>query len=217
MKAFCMTKPGSSKIVEVKTPSPDSGDVLLKVHRVGFCGTDLSTFRGKNPFVSYPRIPGHEIGAEIAETGPGAPDNFSPGKLATVIPYTNCRSCTSCLRGAANACRYNQTLGVQREGAMAEYIVVPAEKVIPSGSLDVDHLALVEPMTIGFHAVDRGEITDADTVLIIGCGMIGMGAIIRSVLRGATVTAADIDDGKLDTARKFGASFTVNPARDNIE
>ncbi len=217
MKAFCVTEPGKSKIIEIDLPSPNDGDVLLKVLRVGFCGTDLSTFKGKNPFVSYPRIPGHEIAAEIVEAGSAAPDYIVAGKPVTVIPYTNCGSCTSCLRGAANACRYNQTLGVQREGAMAEYITVPYEKVILTDSLDIDRLVLVEPLTVGFHAVSRGEITDSDTVLIIGCGMIGMGAIIRSVLRGATVVVSDIDDSKLETARRFGASFTLNPARDKVQ
>ena len=217
MRAFCITNPGSCEISSVDKPALDENHVLLKIHRVGFCGTDLSTYRGKNPFARYPRIPGHEIAAEIAEVGSRVPDRIVPGMRISVIPYTNCGLCTSCMRGAPNACKYNQTLGVQREGAMTEYITVPPEKVVPSNKLDVDRLVLVEPLTIGFHAVDRGEVTDSDTVLVIGCGMIDMGAVMRSALRGARVIASDIDDGKLATARRFGASFAVNPLREDVE
>ena len=117
--------------------------------------------------------------------------------VVTLNPYTNCGKCASCRNGRVNACKDNQTLGVQRDGAMKEYIAMPWEKVIPAGLLSTRTCALIEPMSVGFHAVSRAQVTDIDVVLVIGCGMVGMGAIVRSSLRGATVVAADIDDEKL--------------------
>ena len=210
MKALCITEPGKTALVERDEPTPGAGEVLLEVDRVGFCGSDLSTFKGKNPLAAYPRIPGHEIAATVAERYDGPGGEIPEGTRVTVVPYTNCGTCTSCLRGAVNACRYNQTLGVQREGAMAGYLAVPRAKLVVPRDLPPSRLVLVEPLTVGFHAVDRGRITDADTVLVIGCGMIGMGAIIRASLRGARVVVADIDATKLETAKTFGAEFAVD-------
>ncbi len=128
----------------------------------------------------------------------------------TVNPYTACGTCPSCRRGRPNACRSNQTLGVQRDGAMREYMAVPWEKVIPAGTLSTRDSALVEPMSVGFHAVSRGAVIDTDTVMVIGCGMVGLGAVVRAALRGATVIAADIDDEKLMIAKQMGAKYGLN-------
>src|SRR3954451_15936352 len=117
MKAFVITEPGQSTIGNVSTPAAGPGEVLLQTRMVGFCGTDLSTFRGKNPLVSYPRIPGHEISATVLEAGAGVPEHLRPGLNVTVSPYNGCGACPSCLRGRANACSRNETLGVQRDGA----------------------------------------------------------------------------------------------------
>jgi threonine dehydrogenase-like Zn-dependent dehydrogenase len=173
MIAIEITKPGEMKVVERERPRPGKEDVLLKMKYVGFCGSDLSTFLGKNPMVEYPRIPGHEISAVIEEAGEDVPASFKPGQSVTVVPYTSCGRCTSCKQKRFNACRYNQTLGVQRDGAMAEYLAVPWQKVLADDDLTAVQLALVEPMTVGFHAVDNGQVTDLDTVLVFGCGMIG--------------------------------------------
>jgi L-galactonate 5-dehydrogenase len=216
MKAIEITKPGEIKLVERKKPQIKKEEVLLKLKYVGFCGSDLSTFLGKNPLVQYPRIPGHEISAVIEAVGDEVPSSFKAGQRVTVVPYTNCGNCTSCRQKRFNACRYNQTLGVQRDGAMAEYISVPWQKVLVDEALTEVQLALVEPVTVGFHAVDNGKITDLDTVLVFGCGMIGSGAIIRSVLRGATVIAVDIDDAKLEVAKKLGATYTINSKEQNL-
>ncbi len=210
MKAIEIAKAGEIKIVERPLPEVGSGDVLLKVKYVGFCGSDLSTFLGKNPMVTYPRIPGHEISAEIVTLGSQVPDSLAIGQNVTVVPYTHCGQCTSCKQKRYNACRYNQTLGVQRDGAMAEFIAVPWEKVLVANALNAIQLALVEPLTVGFHAIDNARVTDSDTVLVFGCGMIGAGAIVRAVLRGATVIAVDIDDEKLTVAKQLGADFTIN-------
>ncbi len=210
MKAVEITRPGEIKLVERELPGTGKDDVLLRMRYVGFCGSDLSTFLGKNPLVQYPRIPGHEISAVIEATGVNVPDSIRPGLSATVVPYTHCGHCSSCRQYRFNACRYNQTLGVQRDGAMTEFIAVPWQKVLTGEGLSEQALALVEPLTVGFHAIGNVRVTDQDTVLVMGCGMIGSGAIIRASLRGAKVIAVDIDDSKLITARKLGAHYTVN-------
>ncbi len=210
MKAIEITTPGELKIVEREMPQIGRGEILLKIKYVGFCGSDLSTYLGKNPMVQYPRIPGHEISAVIENVGEDVPEGFQKGQSVTVVPYTNCGQCTSCKQKRFNACRYNQTLGVQRDGAMAEYIAVPWQKVLKDEALSQVQLALVEPLTVGFHAIDNGKVTDIDTVVVFGCGMIGSGAIVRAKLRGATVIAVDIDDVKLKIAQQLGADFTIN-------
>ncbi|QIA08098.1 zinc-binding alcohol dehydrogenase family protein [Draconibacterium halophilum] len=210
MKAIEITNPGEVKIVEREMPQIGKGDVLLKIKYVGFCGSDLSTYLGKNPMVRYPRIPGHEISAVIEKTGENVPEGFQKGQAVTVVPYTNCGQCSSCKQKRFNACRFNETLGVQREGAMAQYIAVPWQKVLKHEALSEVQLALVEPLTVGFHAIDNGKVTDIDIVVIFGCGMIGSGAIVRAKLRGATVIAVDIDNVKLKIAQQLGADFTIN-------
>ncbi|WP_167605696.1 zinc-binding alcohol dehydrogenase family protein [Maribellus sediminis] len=216
MKAIEITEAGEMQLVERALPQPASGEILLKLKYVGFCGSDLSTYLGKNPLVQYPRVPGHEISAVIEEIGENVPDTFSVGQLVTVVPYTNCGQCSSCKKKRFNACRYNQTLGVQRDGAMAEYISVPWQKVLKDEALSDLQLALVEPLTVGFHAIDNGKVTDIDTVMVFGCGMIGSGAIIRAKLRGATVIAVDIDDSKLEVAKELGATYTINSKDQNL-
>lgn len=216
MKAIEIIEPGQMQVAERSKPQAGLGEILLKINYVGFCGSDLSTYLGKNPLVQYPRIPGHEISAVIEELGEGVPDTFRAGQGVTVVPYTNCGQCTSCKQKRFNACRYNQTLGVQRDGAMAEYIAVPWQKVLTDQALSDVQLALVEPMTVGFHAIDNGRVSDLDTVMIFGCGMIGSGAIVRAKLRGATVIAVDIDNSKLEIARQLGAQYVINSLEQNL-
>lgn len=168
MKAIQITTPESLQLVERPMPSAGKGEVLLKVNYVGFCGSDLSTFLGKNPMVEYPRVPGHEISATIISLGEEVPDGFKAGQAVTVVPYTNCGQCSSCRKGRFNACRYNQTLGVQRDGAMQEFIAVPWQKLLADDRLSALELAMVEPLTVGFHAIDRGKVTDTDTVMVFG-------------------------------------------------
>lgn len=210
MKAIQIQEPFKAVLVEVAKPEVKSGEVLVKLDYVGFCGSDLNTYRGGNAMVKYPRIPGHEIGATIVELGEGVPAGFAPGQVVTINPYTNCGQCASCKRGRVNACENNETLGVQRNGAMQEYVAVPWQKIIPCGSISARNAALIEPMSVGFHAVDRGRVVDTDIVMVIGCGMVGLGAVVRAVLRGATVIAADLDEEKLALAKKLGATYTYN-------
>ncbi len=217
MKAIQISHSQELHIIEVEKPAtPQAGEVLLKLQYVGFCGSDINTFMGRNTMALNPVIPGHEVGAVIEAVGSDVPESLEPGMVVTLNPYTNCGKCASCRNGRVNACQNNETLGVQRNGAMKEYIVMPWEKVIPAGLLTPKECALVEPMSVGFHAVSRAQVTDIDVVMVIGCGMVGMGAIVRSALRGATVVAADIDDEKLALAKQMGASYTINTKTEDV-
>lgn len=215
MKALVIDSPGSCRMTDRPEPRPGPGEVLVDIRHVGLCGSDLATFTGQNPLVALPRIPGHELGVTIRETGPGVPAGLAPGRRAVVMPYTACGGCSSCRAGRVNACRYNRTLGVQQDGGLCERFVLPHDKLILNETLAPRHLALVEPLSVGFHAVDRGRIAAADTVVILGCGMIGMGAVIGAAARGARVIAVDFGD-KTRIARRYGASETIDPAREDV-
>ncbi|MDR1098334.1 MAG: zinc-binding alcohol dehydrogenase family protein [Tannerella sp.] len=216
MKTIQITKPGQVRLTETPKPALKPGHVLLKTGYVGFCGSDLNTFRGLNPLVKLPVVPGHEIGAVVEAVAEDVGDTLQPGLHVTVNPYTNCGYCPACRNGRPNACEFNRTLGVQRDGAMSEYLLAPRNKVIADPAIAVRDLALVEPMSVGFHAVDRAGVTDSDVVTVIGCGMIGVGAIVRAAIRGAQVVAVDVDDKKLALARRLGAHYTVHSKEENL-
>lgn len=217
MKAIQITAPGKVELVSLPAPELTPDQVLVKIGYVGFCGSDLNTYLGRNLMAISPVIPGHEIGGIVAAVGAAVPEGlFSEGMSVTVNPYTSCGKCSSCRKGRPNACEHNETFGVQRHGAMCDYIAVPWQKVIPAQGISPRDCALIEPMSVGFHAVDRGAVTDIDTVMVIGCGMIGLGAVVRASLRGATVVAVDLDDDKLRLARRLGASHTINSRTENV-
>jgi 2-desacetyl-2-hydroxyethyl bacteriochlorophyllide A dehydrogenase len=178
---------------------------------VGFCGSDLNSFRGRNPLVSFPRIPGHEVSATIVEGADGLP----AGTDVALSPYTSCGNCASCRRGRPNACQFNQTLGVQRDGALTEFIVMPREKLYPA-KLTPKELCLVEPLTVGFHAVARARVTAQDTVAILGCGGVGLGAVAGNNARGARTICVDVDDDKLALARAAGGAHAINSQRESL-
>lgn len=217
MKAIRITGPFELKLTEIEEPSCGDDEVLLKIRCAGFCGSDLNTYRGGNAMAKPNVIPGHEVGAEIIRTGKNVPSGFKPGMIVTVDPYTSCGDCASCRNRRYNACEHNETLGVQRDGAMREYLALPWSKIIPAQGLTPRQCALIEPMSVGFHAVNRANTTDNDVVMVIGCGMIGIGAIVRASLRGATVIAVDLDDEKLETAKLVGADSVVNSAREDVK
>ncbi len=209
MRALSIDRPGLAQIVDREHPVAGPGEVLLQVAFAGLCGTDLSAFLGKNPLIAYPRVIGHEISGRVVEIGPGV-DRAWIGAAAAVSPYKNCGACPACRLGRPNACRNNETLGVQRDGALAEYAAVPASRLVPSATLPLDVLALVEPFSIGMHAVRRTEVTSADTVLVLGCGGVGAGAIAAASAQGARVIGLDLDAQKLDQARRLGAAEVVD-------
>jgi threonine dehydrogenase-like Zn-dependent dehydrogenase len=211
MRALMIKAPGAASIEQVPQPQPEHAKILLRVRMVGLCGSDLNSFRGKNPMVQFPRIPGHEIAATIVE-GTSSFPGLATGANVTMSPYTSCGKCASCQRGRPNACAFNETLGVQRDGALTEFISMPPEKLYPA-SLTIKELCLVEPLTVGFHAVARGRVTSADKVAIFGCGGVGLGVIAASHFSGATTIAVDLDDDKLQLAKKAGAAHIVNSTK----
>jgi threonine dehydrogenase-like Zn-dependent dehydrogenase len=216
MKAVSFAAPKLIRIIDVPEPSVGPGDVLIEVHYVGLCGSDLNTYRGSFSLVSYPLIPGHEVSGVIAARGVDVPSSLQLGDRVTLSPYTNCGVCPACRVGRANCCQHNQTLGVQRDGALVQRLALPYTSVFKGRALSMVELALVEPMSVGYHAANRGEICEMDSVLVIGCGTIGIGAVAAAVRKGATVLAVDVDDGKLETASRFGAQHTANSTREDV-
>jgi len=217
MKMLQIESPGVCTYGERDRPHIARGEVLLQIKQIGLCGSDLTTYRGLNPMVSYPRVPGHEIGAVIAEIGEAVPSHLHPGLTVTVAPYTQCGVCPSCRLNRRNACQFNQTLGVQRDGALTEYLAVPWESLLFSPMLSLAEHALIEPLSVGFHAVERGRVTADDTVAVFGAGMIGLGAVAAAaLLKGARVIAVDIDDAKLALARKAGAACVINSQTESL-
>jgi threonine dehydrogenase-like Zn-dependent dehydrogenase len=214
MQALILKHPGDAAVETVRDASVNEEEILLKVKRVGLCGSDLNSYRGKNPLMQFPRILGHEVAATIVHDTPGRPD-LAAGTDVTLSPYTSCGRCASCKRGRSNACQFNQTLGVQRDGALTEYIAEVPEKLYPA-NLSLKELCLVEPLTVGFHAVARGRVTAQDTVAIIGCGGVGLGSVAASGFIGARTIAIDVDDKKLQLARKAGATDTINTTQESL-
>jgi len=211
MKALVLHKPGHASIETIPMPERKNGTILLRVQMVGLCGSDLNSFRGLNPLVSFPRIPGHEVSATVVQ-GHG---DLQAGTDVALNPYTSCGQCASCRRGRPNACQFNQTLGVQRDGALTEFIAMPREKLYPA-KLTRKELCLVEPLTVGFHAAARGHVTAEDTVAIFGCGGVGLGAVAGSNARRARTICIDVDDGKLQLARAAGAAHTINSLTQSV-
>ncbi|MGH6862275.1 MAG: zinc-binding alcohol dehydrogenase family protein, partial [Phyllobacterium sp.] len=196
-------------------PVAGPGEVAINVDFVGYCGSDLTSFRGLNPLVTYPRIPGHEISGTIAALGTGVAD-LRVGQTVAILPYFNCGTCNACRMGRPNACKHNQTMGVQREGAMTSLIVVPAGKVIPVTDLGQLDLALVEPLAVGFHAIRRAAVEAGETVVILGCGVIGLGAVLGALRRAGRVIAVDLSGEKLAVAKRLGAAETIDASKFDV-
>ena len=216
MKALVIDGPGDARFTETEQQVPEPDEILIKIDYVGLCGTDLNIYKGAMPLVSYPRIPGHEISGTVVQKGDGVGDEVAIGDTVTLNPYTSCGKCTACRAGRKNCCQYNQTMGVQRDGAMQEFIVAPLAKILHSSKLSPRHMALVEPLSVGYHAANRGRVTASDTVLVLGCGMIGIGAILASVSKGAKVIAVDVDNKKLALLQKFGVYATINSLKQDV-
>ena len=216
MKALFLTAIGQTEIREIEKPSIGPEEVLLKIGMVGFCGGDLNGFKGLFELQEYPNVLGHEVGGTIEAMGSQVPDSFKLGNKVTVYPYLNCGKCISCRKGRRNACQDNKTMGVRRPGAMTRYIAIHWQDLFTSEKLSLKELALVEPLTVGFHAAARGRVSSQDRVAVIGCGIVGMGAIASAVNRGAEVIAIDIDDSKMDIAKKTGVAHTINTSREDL-
>ena len=218
MKALQLEKPLAWRRIEIPEPQPPGpGEALLRVHRVGICGTDLSGYLGKMPFFSYPRIPGHELGVEVLEVGEGVA-NVRPGDRCSVEPYINCQRCYACQRGFTNACQHHKTLGVMCDGGLAERIVLPARKLHPAPALSHDQAALVETLAIGCHAIDRAQPRHGEHVLVIGAGPIGLSVIEFARLSGARTIVTDLQASRLAFVReKMGVPDTFQTRGDDSD
>jgi 2-desacetyl-2-hydroxyethyl bacteriochlorophyllide A dehydrogenase len=193
------TKPGSLAIEDRPRPSRAENEVLIRIRRVGVCGTDFHIFRGKQPYLSYPRLIGHEFSGEVAEAAPNS--GFASGDRVAVIPYLSCGVCIACRRGKTNCCTRLEVLGVHRDGALTEYLAVPAEFVINTNGLSFDDAAMIEFLSIGAHAARRAEVAAAERVLVVGAGPIGLAATAFCKLRGAEVTVVDSRQDRLEFSR----------------
>ncbi len=218
MKALQLEKPQSWRRIEIaEPPAPAAGEALVRVQRVGICGTDLGGYLGKMPFFSYPRIPGHELGVEVVAVGVGV-TKVKPGDRCSVEPYLNCQLCYSCRRGFTNCCEHHKTLGVMCDGGLTERIILPARKLHLAGKLTPDQCALVETLAIGCHAVDRGNPKAGENVLIIGAGPIGLSALEFAKLSGARVIVMDISEGRLAFVReRMGVPDTLLVRGDDFD
>ena len=202
MKAIQLEKPQQFRRIDIARPeAPKAGQALVKIHRVGICGTDISGFLGKMPFFSYPRIPGHELGVEVLAVG-GDVTHVKPGDECAVEPYINCGHCYSCRRGHTNCCETNQTLGVMCDGGLCEEMLLPANKLHLSSRLSYEQLALVETLAIGCHALNRGQPQTGEHILVIGAGPIGLSVVEFARLSGARTIVMDMNEKRLAFVRE---------------
>ena len=210
MRAIQISEKETLKPIDIDPPeSPGAGQALVRTHRMGVCGTDISCYLGKFPFFDFPRIPGHELGVEVVQVGTGV-DNVKPGDRCSVEPYMNCGECYACRRGAFNCCQSLKVIGVMMDGGLCESFLVRADKLHPSSQLSFDQLALVETLAIGCHANDRGAPQGGDHALIIGMGPIGLATLEFARLTDATISVMDMNPARLDFVREnYGIENTV--------
>lgn len=214
MQAVLLAEPGRFLRVDAPQPAaPGAGEALVRAHRVGVCGTDLHAFRGRQPFFTYPRILGHELGVEVLAVGADVA-GLAVGDRCAVEPYLNCGRCIACRRGKPNCCRDLKVLGVHVDGGLRETFIVPAAKLHVSRTLSFDQLALVETLGIGAHAVERATLTAGETVAVLGTGPIGLAVIQFALAAGARVIAVDPNAQRLAFCRErlgFSADATLDP------
>ncbi len=210
MRAIQISELKTLKHVDIDEPTaPSAGQALVRTHRMGVCGTDISCYLGKFPFFDFPRIPGHELGVEVVSVGEGV-TNVKAGDRCSIEPYMNCGECYACRRGAINCCQNLKVIGVMMDGGLCESFLVRADKLHPSTKLSYDQLALVETLAIGCHANDRGAPEKGDHALIIGMGPIGLATLEFARLTDATISVMDMNQGRLDFVRdNYGIENTV--------
>ena len=218
MQALQLERPQSFRFLDLpEPPAPGPGEALLRIHRVGICGTDYGGFLGKMPFYSYPRIPGHELGVEVLAVGDGVA-NVRPGDRCSVEPYLNCQKCSACHRGHTNCCESNQTLGVMCDGGLCDRMLLPARKLHPANGLSYEQSALVETLAIGCHAVNRSQLQAGETALIIGAGPIGLSAMEFTNVAGARTIVMDMNEQRLAFVREvMGIPDTILTRGDGSE
>jgi 2-desacetyl-2-hydroxyethyl bacteriochlorophyllide A dehydrogenase len=207
MKTIILEQPGLLRLAETDPPGqPGPGEALVRIRRVGICGTDLHAFAGRQNFFSYPRVLGHELAVEVAAIGPTEPKvDIAVGDTCCVIPYLHCGRCIACRRGKTNCCVKMQVLGVHRDGGMQEWLIIPVDKLLRAEGIPLEHLALVEMLCIGAHAVKRAQPEAGETALVIGAGPIGLAVCQFALLSGVKVMVLDISDKRLEFCRQHFA------------
>ncbi len=193
-------EPGQFAVGEKPEPERKKGEALLKIRRVGICGTDLHAYGGNQPFFKYPRILGHELAGEVVEVDANA-QGIEPGDRVVIMPYVSCGICIACRAGKTNCCARLEVLGVHIDGGMQEYLSVRCDLLIRSNDLAYEQLAIVEPLSIGAHAVRRADLHAGENVAVVGCGPIGLGLMKFAQLAGARVIALDVNPDRLAYAR----------------
>jgi 2-desacetyl-2-hydroxyethyl bacteriochlorophyllide A dehydrogenase len=197
-------------LAELEAPSFVPGEAIVRIKRVGICGTDLHAYKGNQPFFSYPRILGHELAGIIEEIGDNS-DGLKAGDQVSIIPYLHCGQCIACRHGKTNCCTAMKVLGVHVDGGMRELLSVPVSNLIKADGLTLDQAAVLEPLSIGAHAVRRSGLHSGETALVIGAGPIGFGVMAFAKHLGAKVIAMDINDERLEWCRQWAkADDTVN-------
>jgi 2-desacetyl-2-hydroxyethyl bacteriochlorophyllide A dehydrogenase len=216
MKAIVCERPGQFVMKDIDPPHRRPGEALVRIRRVGICGTDLHAFQGEQPYFTYPKILGHELCGEIAEIG-GISCGLKKGDPVVIIPYVECGKCIACLQGKTNCCTHLNLFGVQWDGGMQEYLCVPVSHLIRTEKLNFDQMAMVECLSIGAHAVRRAQIREGELALVIGAGPIGMSVMQFAKEAGAKIIAMDILRDKLQFCKDhFGVEYIVDGRGDAI-
>lgn len=209
MRGVVLEHPQRMRGYDAKIPEPGPGEILVRIRRIGVCGTDFHAYQGVQPFFTYPRVLGHELAGEISAEG-----SFGT-RTVTLLPYLECGSCQACRQGRPNCCVHLEVMGVHRDGGMQEWMTVPKDHVILSDRLDLDQLVIVEPLSIGAHAVSRAGLEQDERVLVIGAGPIGLAVSKFAKLAGAVVTVADVASARLDFCREWAPTdYAVQPGSD---
>lgn len=212
MKILVCDKPGELSYQEIEKPVATKDHAILKVKRIGICGTDLHAYEGTQPFFNYPRVLGHELALEVVDAA-----GFEKGEAVTIIPYFNCGNCIACRSGKPNCCAQINVFGVHIDGGMKEYISVPISSILHGEGLSYDELALVEPLAIGAHGVRRAAVKEGEFVLVVGAGPIGLGIMEFARIEGAQVIALDINEQRLSFCKdKLKVAHTINGATENV-
>lgn len=208
MRSVVCDTPGTLRMEQRPVPVPGEGEVLIRIRRIGICGTDMHIFRGTQPYLSYPRVMGHELSGQVVSAPEGSA--LAAGDQVYVMPYLSCGSCIACRAGKTNCCTRIEVLGVHRDGGMTEFLALPQRFVVKTEGISLDEAAMIEFLAIGAHAVTRGSVAAGKNVLVVGAGPIGMAVMLFAKLKGAQVTVLDGRADRLQFCRDtFGIGRTV--------
>ncbi|MCM4167235.1 L-galactonate-5-dehydrogenase [Arenibacter antarcticus] len=217
MKYIVCEEPGNFQLKEKESPIRKPGEALLKINKVGICGTDLHAYSGNQAFFTYPRILGHELATEVLEIEDNE-KGIKVGDKVVVMPYLSCGHCIACRNGKTNCCTQIQVLGIHTDGGMQEQISVPISILLPANNLSDNQMAIVEPLAIGAHAIKRAQLSKGETIVVVGCGPIGIGIMKLAQLEGAKVIAVDMNEERLQYAKeKIGVDYIVNANNNSIK